>query len=139
MRAAILIVIAGVLMTCDMKGQCMIGASCEFGLIDFRFLKRYALKSDATKKKNEYSYVFTKMTRYRINLCSEPSSARQDIKVTIANSHRQTMFATTLNVASLNEIYFDCHATGIYYLTFEFQEPAFCGETILGFVKAASP
>ncbi|NJN26521.1 MAG: hypothetical protein HC819_11365 [Cyclobacteriaceae bacterium] len=102
----------------------------------FTFLKTFKVDGQGgAKAKVEYSYVFSKDTQYFLNICN--SGADTDgIVVTMYDSKRQ-MVSTNFNKGKFYPgLVYPCNATGIYYITFTFQDSQnHCGGSVLGFKR----
>lgn len=102
----------------------------------FTFLKTFKVDGQAgAKEKVEYSYVFSKDTEYFLNICNDGIDT-DGIVVTMYDSKRQ-MISTNYNKGKFYPgLIYPCNATGIYYITFTFQESQnFCGGSVLGFKR----
>ena len=102
----------------------------------FNFLKSYKIDGvGGSKSKVEYSYVFTKGTQYMINLCAEGNNA-DGIVVSIYNSKRTKVGTSVYNGQHLTAMAYPCNNTGIYYITYTFEESnKYCGGSALGFKR----
>ncbi len=102
----------------------------------YTFLKSFKIDGQGgSKDKVEFSYVFSKDTRYFINICSEGADTG-GIVVTMYDSNRKMVGTNFLNGKFFPGIEYPCAATGIYYITFTFQAPsAYCGGSVLGFSR----
>jgi len=102
----------------------------------FNFLKSYKIDGvGGSKKKVEYSYVFTKGTQYMINICSEGEST-DGIVVSLYDSKRQKVGTSEYQGQKLTAIAYPCNNTGIYYITYTFSESSkYCGGSALGFKR----
>ncbi len=102
----------------------------------FNFLKSYKIDGvGGSKNKVEYSYVFTKGTQYMINLCGEGNDA-DGIVVSIYDSKRQKLGSSVYKGQHLTAIAYPCNSTGIYYITYTFEESnKYCGGSALGFKR----
>ena len=111
--------------------------ACISNLQDgFTFLKTFKVDGHGgAKAKVEYSYVFSKDTQYFLNICSD-GNATDGIIVTMYDSKRQ-MVSTNFNKGKFYPgMIYPCNATGIYYITFTFQESQnHCGGSVLGFKR----
>ena len=102
----------------------------------FTFLKTFKVDGqEGAKAKVEYSYVFSKDTQYFLNICNDGNET-DGIVVTMYDSKRQ-MISTNLNNGKYYPgLIYPCNATGIYYITFTFQESQYyCGGSVLGFKR----
>ena len=85
------------------------------------------------KEKIEYSVVLSNSTKYLLNICT-PSGNIDGINLSIYDSKREMVASNMINNALHSDIEFDCEQTGIYYLTFTFEESnKYCGGCILSF------
>ena len=144
MRQVIIIlgisIIAFVFSTSPVNAQCGADAQangCISTLQDgFTFLKTFKVDGHGgAKAKVEYSYVFSKDTQYFLNICND-GSGTDGIVVTMYDSKRQ-MISTNINNGKFYPgLIYPCNATGIYYITFTFQNSQnHCGGSVLGFKR----
>jgi hypothetical protein len=111
--------------------------SCISALKDgYTFLKSYKVDGDGgAKNKVEYSYVFSKDATYMINICSDGPET-DGIVVTLYDSNRRMVTTSYANNKYFSAVQYPCNATGIYYITFTFQNSAkHCGGSVLGFKR----
>lgn len=102
----------------------------------FTFLKTFKVDGQGgAKAKVEYSYVFSKDTQYFLNICNNGTDT-DGIVVTMYDSKRQ-MVSTNFNKGKFYPgLVYPCNATGIYYITFTFQDSQnYCGGSVLGFKR----
>ena len=100
----------------------------------FNFLKSYKVDDSRNAGKVEYSYVFTKGTQYMITLCEQVNT--NSVVITIYDSQRNKVASSKFNGDLLSAIAYPCNATGIYYLTYTFEDgSAHCAGSVLGFKK----
>lgn len=102
----------------------------------FTFLKTFKVDGQGgAKTKVEYSYVFSKDTQYFLNICNDGDET-DGIVVTMYDSKRQ-MVSTNFNKGKFYPgLIYPCNATGIYYITFTFQDSKnHCGGSVLGFKR----
>lgn len=119
---------------CEPETHCQ---SCIKQIEDgFTYLKSYKIDGEGgAKGKVEYSYVFTKGAQYFLNICSEAAQA-DGIVLTIYDSTRKMVGTNYLNGKFFPIVKYPCNATGIYYITFTFENPtAYCGGSVLGFKR----
>lgn len=119
---------------CEPETHCQ---SCIKQIEDgFTYLKSYKIDGDGgSKGKVEYSYVFTKGAQYFLNICSEANDA-EGIILTIYDSTRKMVGTNYLNGKFFPIVKYPCSATGIYYITFTFENStAYCGGSVLGFKR----
>jgi hypothetical protein len=102
----------------------------------FTFLKTFKVDGQSgAKEKVEYSYVFSKDTQYFLNVCND-GNATDGIVVTMYDSKRQMVSTNFNNGKFYSGLVYPCNATGIYYITFTFQESQnHCGGSVLGFKR----
>jgi hypothetical protein len=102
----------------------------------FTFLKTFKVDGQGgAKTKVEYSYVFSKDTQYFLNICN-PGNDTDGIVVTMYDSKRQMVSTNFANGKYYSGLVYPCNATGIYYITFTFQNSAsHCGGSVLGFKR----
>lgn len=133
-------IIALVLSSSLANGQCASEAqvnNCISKLQDgFKFLKTFKVDGQGgAKAKIEYSYVFSKDTKYFLNICHEGDES-DGIVVTMYNSQRQMVSTNFYNGKFYPRMVYSCNATGIYYITFTFQgSQNHCGGSALGFKR----
>ena len=102
----------------------------------FTFVKSYRVDGrGGTRKKIEYTCVFSKDTDYRIVIQGKDGGAKGLI-ATLYDSRRNRLATNFSN----NEFYegwtYTCKATGIYYLSFTFKDSrSYCGAAVLGFQR----
>jgi hypothetical protein len=89
-----------------------------------------------TKSKIEYSYVFTKGTKYLVNVCG--GAKNQDgVVVTLYDKYRNKVASNNLDGQIAKAIAYPCSATGIYYITYTFLDSKdYCGGSTIGFKRA---
>ncbi len=102
----------------------------------FTFLKSYNIDgAGGSKKKVEYSYVFTKGATYQILICNE-GQGTDGIVLTLYDSNRKQVASTQYEGSTLSAIAFPCQVTGIYYITYTFEGSTnYCGGSVLGFKR----
>lgn len=102
---------------------------------DYTFIKAFNVEIDKSGQKNEFSYVFSKGSNYRIVICDQNGAGNRMVvnfydrnKKLIASNYVKSSkkFFPTLN--------YTCSATGVYYVESYFEnENSGCGVNILGF------
>lgn len=111
--------------------------NCSSALEDFNFIKSFEFENPKGGAKNEYSYVFSKGSTYRIVVCDE-NIANEKMIVTLYDRNHK-MIATNYLKSSKKvfpSLTYPCSATGVYYIEYSFQgNKAKCGINILGFSK----
>ena len=102
----------------------------------FTFLKTFKVDGQGgAKAKVEYSYVFSKDTQYFLNICNDGANT-DGIVVTMYDSKRQMVSTNFNNGKFYPGMVYPCNATGIYYITFTFQDSQnHCGGSVLGFKR----
>ncbi|MBR9998760.1 MAG: hypothetical protein KFF73_07305 [Cyclobacteriaceae bacterium] len=119
---------------CDFNKQ---SQRCIKDLHDgFIYIKSFEVDGlNGGKEKIEYSYVMTRDTQYYLNICT-PESNPDGIIVTIYDSQRNAVSSNFADGKFYEALIFQCSATGIYYLTFTFNDSKnFCGSSVLAFKK----
>ena len=74
-----------------------------------------------SKDKIEYSYVFTKGTKYLVNVCGS-SKTPDGVVVTLYDKYRNKVASNLVEGKVLKAISYPCSATGIYYITYTFEK-----------------
>jgi hypothetical protein len=102
---------------------------------DYTFIKAFNVEISKSGDKNEFSYVFSKGSNYRIVICDQNGEGNRMVvnfydrnKKLIASNYMKSSkkFFPTLN--------YTCAATGVYYVESYFEnEKNGCGVNILGF------
>ena len=88
-----------------------------------------------TKEKIEYSYVFTKGTKYLVNVCGGVKTA-DGVVVTLYDKYRNKVASNLIDGKVAEAIAYPCSATGIYYITYTFHESKeYCGGSTIGFKR----
>ncbi|MBK6263664.1 hypothetical protein JKA74_01350 [Marivirga sp. S37H4] len=102
----------------------------------FTFLKSYNIDgAGGSKNKVEYSYVFTKGATYQILICNG-GQGTDGIVLTLYDSNRKQVASTKYEGSTLSAIAFPCQVTGIYYITYTFENSTnYCGGSVLGFKR----
>ena len=102
----------------------------------FTFLKSFNIDGmNGSREKVEYSYVFSKDTQYYLNICAEGENT-DGIIVTIYDAKRRVASTNLANDKIFPGIIFACKSTGIYYITFTFDNSeTYCGGSVLAFKK----
>jgi len=107
---------------------------------DFSFVKSYELDGDGgNKRKMEYSYVFTKGTLYRLNICSGVegvAGGTDGIIVILYDSKRNAIASNLAGKDMASSLTYSCNATGVYFIQFVLDKSTtFCGGSALGFKR----
>lgn len=83
----------------------------------------------------EYSYVFTKGTKYLVNVCGDESTP-DGVVVTVYDKYRNKVASNLVDGNVVKAIAYPCSATGIYYITYTFEDSkAYCGGSTIGFKR----
>ncbi len=100
----------------------------------FQFSKSYRIDGrGGTRKKIEYTCVFSKDTNYQIRIFGKDGNA-QGVIGTLYDSKRNLMVSNLYNNKFLDGWTFKCRSTGIYYLSFTFKgSTSYCGAAVLAF------
>lgn len=100
----------------------------------FNFLKGYKIDGRGGElAKVEYSYVFTKGTKYMINICTANASG---IIINLFDSKRNHIASSKVGDEFASAISFPCKSTSIYYISYSFNDGSdYCGGSALGFKK----
>jgi len=136
----ILILAAGFIIKTEASAQCDPGTFANVCIPKlsggFNFLKAYKVDGEGgNKTKVEYSYVFAKGTQYMINLCTGNGDA-DGVVVTLYDSNRNKKVSNVYEGEYLSAIQYLCNATGIYYITYTFENSSqYCGGSALGFKR----
>ncbi len=137
----------GIAVVSLMLGSVVVKAQCDADALaqqcipkmqeGFTFLKTFKIDGQGgAKTKVEYSYVFSKDTQYFLNICTSGSDGTDGIVVTMYDSKRQMVSTNYTNGKFYPGIIYPCNATGIYYVTFTFQDSKnYCGGSVLGFKR----
>jgi len=124
----------------DSYGQCNpreLASNCVSQVKEgFTFLKSFNIDGmNGSREKVEYSYVFSKDTQYFLNICSG-GEITDGIVVNIYDSKRRVASTNFANDKVFPSIIFACKSTGIYYITFSFENSQnYCGGSVLAFKK----
>lgn len=102
----------------------------------FNFVKSYEINGKGgSKKKIEYSYVFAKGTQYFVSICSAGEDP-DGIVLNLYDSERNKVGSTLVDGNNSKGIIYPCNSTGIYYITFTFNNSEnHCGGAVLGFKR----
>lgn len=102
----------------------------------YTFVKSYRVDGrNGTRKKIEYTCVFSKDTNYMIQIAGKDGGA-QGIIATLYDSKRNKKASNYYDNKFYPTWTYKCRATGIYYLTFTFKDSqSFCGAAVLGFKR----
>ncbi len=136
----ILLIVALLLVQKEAKAQCRPAESikvCIPKLVSgFNFLKSYEINGRGGRlDKVEYSYPFAKGTMYMVNLCSSEGD-NKGLVVTLYDATRKQLATSVVNGQQLQAIIFNCQSTGIYYITYTFDNStSYCGGSALGFKR----
>lgn len=100
----------------------------------YTFLKNYQMERIGNEM--EHSYVFSKETNYMLVLCNKDGGAK-NVEVSLFDSSRK-LIAT--NYDKKNDKYYpaiayNCKATGMYYIRFNFTDKSECCVSVLAFKR----
>jgi hypothetical protein len=102
----------------------------------FTFVKSYKVDGQGgAKQKVEYSYVFSKDTKYLFSINGKDDKS-QGIILTIFDGNRKEVISNfdRVNNKFYHMFELQCKATGIYYMTFTFNNSkSYCAATVIGF------
>lgn len=133
---AVMILFSPTLIYSDCESESFLD-DCASSLAPFTFLKAYKIPNDPSKTLGEqYSYVFSKGTTYKLSVCSDKSAKGQ--MVFNLYDRNKKLIASTYDKKTKKHfpaVSYDCTATGVYYLSFSFEGDDGCGVGILGFKK----
>ncbi len=122
------------------QAQCSSDAfmdNCSNLLDDYTFIKSFEFSNPKGGVKNEYSYVFSKGSSYRIVVCDENIANNKMVISLYDRNHK--LIASNFDKASKKifpALTYPCSATGVYYIEYSFQgDKSKCGINILGFTK----
>lgn len=102
----------------------------------FQFSKSYRIDfRGGTRKKIEYTCVFSKDTNYQIHIVSKDGNAYGLIG-TLYDSRRNRIVTSYYNNKFMSSWTYKCRSTGIYYLSFTYKDSkSYCGAAVLGFSR----
>ena len=102
----------------------------------YTLIKSFEVDGKAgTKEKIEFSYVFTKGTKYMVNVCGGVDTP-DGVVVTLYDKYRNKVASNLFDGQVLKAISYPCAATGIYYITYTFQgSKDHCGGSTIGFKR----
>ena len=102
---------------------------------DYIYLKTYNLEFNTDD--HEVSYVFTKNTQYKFVFANDVLT--EDVKMVLYDNNRNEICSNYVPKMQkmYNKVGFNCTATGVYYITFNFVNPkkTKCASVALGFKK----
>lgn len=100
----------------------------------FLFFKSYRIDGkNGTRKKIEYTCVFSKDTNYQITISGKDGGPEGMIG-TLYDGKRNKLVSSYYNNKFYPGWQYKCRATGIYYLSFTFKDSkSYCGAAVLGF------
>lgn len=102
----------------------------------YTLIKSFEIDGESgSKEKVEYSYVFTKGTKYLINVCGNDGTP-DGVIVTVYDKYRNQVASSKVNGTAAQAIAVTCRATGIYYLTYTFNKSVgHCAGSNVGFKR----
>ena len=134
------IIFIGALISHPSFGQCNTSLYTEMSIKsmpeDFTFLKTFKIDGkNGANEKVEYSYVFSKDTKYSLNISTEGEEI-DGIVVSMYDSNRKQVATNNVKGTLYSGIEYPCKSTGIYYITFTFEDSkTYCGGSALGFKR----
>lgn len=138
----IIIVLMGVLLfPSAASGQCGTDEyldKCASALGSYNYIKSFTVDVKAKKKSSlEYSYVFSKGSKYMLIACNQNVIGGKMIMNLFDRNHN--LVACTYDEKDnkyYSDLVYPCSSTGVYYITFTFPEAKKgCGLCIIGFNK----
>jgi hypothetical protein len=123
------------------SGQCSTDDyldNCASALGSYNYIKSFIVDVKARKKNgSEYSYVFSKGSKYMLIACDQNVIGGKMIMNLYDRNH--TLVACTYDEKDkkyYSDLVYPCSSTGVYYITFTFPEAKKgCGLCIIGFNK----
>jgi hypothetical protein len=102
----------------------------------YTFLKSYTIDGQGgVKKKVEFSYIFSKNNNYLVMLANSNPQTK-GIVVTLYDSNRKKLASSFSKEKYYPAMAYKCNATGIYYLSFTFENTNdFCAGSVLSFKR----
>ena len=110
---------------------------CSGKLNDFTFLKSYKLTEADANGEVEFSYVFSKDTKYFLSFC-DGSGGTPEIEVKLLDKNKKMIATNYLKKSGkyYPGIAYNCSATGIYYMSYKINNPSSkCSVSVIGFKK----
>ena len=134
MKTTLSLLVATFLACATASAQCesdKYTSKCMEKLADgYTFMKSYKIDG---KPKVEYSYVFSKGTNYMVTLANKDPDLK-GMSLSLYDSARKLVASNKVNDKYYAAIGYTCGSTGIYYLTFTFDNPQEqCAAAVLGF------
>ncbi len=119
---------------CDTAGK--VAACAPNPSTGYTLIKSFHVDGEGgAKTKIEYSYVFTKGTKYLVNVCGANESP-DGVVVTLYDKYRNKVASNLIDGIIVQAIAYPCSATGIYYITYTFHESKeYCGGSTIGFKR----
>ena len=88
------------------------------------------------KSEIKYSYVFTKGTQYLIKICGDSENSTDGVVVTLYDKYRNEVATNLVDGVAVSKISYPCTATGIYYITYSFENSIhYCAGSTIGFKR----
>lgn len=102
----------------------------------YTLIKSFEVDGEGGEKaKIEYSYVFTKGTKYLVNVCGDETGP-DGVVVTVYDKYRNKVASNLVDGTIVKAFAYPCSATGIYYITYTFEDSkAYCGGSTIGFKR----
>ncbi|OFY84214.1 MAG: hypothetical protein A3F72_14395 [Bacteroidetes bacterium RIFCSPLOWO2_12_FULL_35_15] len=102
---------------------------------EFTFIKAFNVEINKADEKNEFSYVFSKGSNYRIVIC-DPNPEGNKMVVNFYDRNKKLIASNYLKSSKkfFPTLNYTCSATGVYYVESYFENGKNgCGVNILGF------
>ena len=138
MRLSICCWVIFIFSVCSVRAQCDASKLINdyvSKLTDYNVLKSYKF-IDPKPVTNEFSYVFTKGTSYKISLCLDDRK-KSNVEMMIYDRSRNLVASNISNKGKKKYVLqFTCTTSGIYYMQYNFKdETNFCGASVLAFKR----
>lgn len=100
------------------------------------FIKSFRIDGkEGSRKKVEYTCVFSKGTSYQIQITSADGNA-SGIVGTLYDPERKKLASNYFDGKFFAGLRYECKSTGIYYLSFTFLDTeTYCGAAVMGFKR----
>lgn len=96
----------------------------------YTHLKTYNITS---QEELEHAYIFSKNTDYLITVLS--SKPGQQISFTLYDAEHKPIISNEYEGKRYETIAYHCKNTGKHYMSFSFEDKAFCAASVLGFKR----
>ncbi len=139
-KTRFLLLLAAILFSSAGYGQCetdMFLDQCASNLGTYNYIKSFNVTPDKKKPASEYSYVFSKGSKYMLVVCDQHVDKGKMVVNLFDRGHN--LIASTYDEAQdkyYPNLVYTCSTTGVYYIQTTFQgSKSGCGLCILGFTK----